>query len=107
MTIHAYGPPGPPNPGATILLKALTEKLSADGAGSDRILNHTESALGISATFGTAGTTGAGVTRVHAAAVLRRVWGLTIVHDAVGIAGCEIEMAGEVVERFELKWMFE
>jgi len=25
----------------------------------------------------------------------------------VGIAGCEIEMAGEVVERFELKWMFE
>lgn len=106
MNILSYGARGPPNPGATILLKALFEKFSAEGDESDRILNHTESAFGITAKFGTAGT-GAGITRLQAGAVFRRIWGLTIVHDAIGIEKCEIEMGGVVVEKFELEYRFE
>lgn len=106
MTILSYGAPGPPNPGATILLKALFDKISTDGGDGDRILNHTETAFGITARFATAGT-GAGITRVQAGGVFRRIWGLTIVHGSVGIEGCEIEMAGAVVEKFQLEYRFE
>jgi len=102
MNILSYGAPGPPNPGATILLKALFEKFSAEGDESERILNHTESAFGITAKFGTAGT-GAGITRLQAGAVFRRIWGLTIVHDAIGIEKCEIEMGGGWLWR-NLSW---
>jgi len=106
MTIHSYGAPGPPNPGATILLKALSERISSGGGESDTIHNHTASALGLTARFGTAGTR-AGITRVQATSVLRRIWGLTIVHGAVGIAECEIEMGAKVVEKLELEYFFE
>lgn len=106
MNIIAYGAPGPPSSRATELLKTLSEQISAGGAESDRILNHTESVAGITAKFTEAGT-GAGITRLQAMTVLLRVWGLTTVHDAVGIRKCEIEMSGQPVGGFQLEYTIE
>lgn len=106
MTVLGYGVPGPPNPDSTALLKTLSQQMLSGGEGTDKILNHTESAPGIKANFNT-GANGVGITRVQAEAVFRRIWGLTIVHGAVGIERCEIEMAGKVVEKFDLEYMFE
>lgn len=106
MTIKAYGPPGPYNPFAIRLLEKITQQISAAGDSYDRIKDHTERAAGIVGTFTAVGDEG-GISRLQASTVLARIWGLTIVHGAVGLRDCEMEMAGKVVERFELEYRFD
>lgn len=103
MTIDTYAAKGPTTRRATELLKALANQISSGGGSSDMILNHTETAPGIVAKF-TVGGEESGITRLQAMTVLLRLWGFTIVHDAVGISKSEIENASKTVSNFELEY---
>lgn len=109
VKLNAYGPPGPSTIDAERLLKTLANQvLPVPPAPYERIRDFNETAAGVEARFVATGTGyGYGLVRTQAATLFDRLRQLTRLHGAVGFADGEIEVAGRVVERFELEWMFE
>lgn len=110
VKLNAYGPPGPSSTieAERLLRKLASQVLPVPAAPYERIHDFNESASGVEARFLATGTgQGYGVARTQAATLFDRLRQLTRLHGAVGFADGEIEVAGRVVERFVLEWMFE
>lgn len=106
MTITSYGGTGPSNPMATGLLKQLYKQIENGGSPDDQILYKEYSEPGIKATFSVKEEE-PGVNRTQAMTVFRRIWGITIKHDAVGIEESVIELGGKRLGHFRLEYLFE
>ena len=108
MTIYQYGSPGPSRLLACALLRRLSKQISPNETTEYEFLdNHTEKVSGLSAHFTAPTVTGSGITRSQASELLTRLSELTMAHGAVGVASAELDYYGQIIELFELVWMFE